>query len=107
MYTSLLGTSCIRFAATLVHQGRHYAQGRGFAGTIGAQQGEKVPFPDFQIDSLQGPEAIAVAFLQPFDFECKGHKPYRFRNLPGKPGKKVESYWIVGKDGISRPGITT
>ncbi|MNF80492.1 hypothetical protein D3C84_627370 [compost metagenome] len=52
----------IHRAAGLVHQGRKNADGRGFAGAIGAEQGEKVTFGDIQIDTTQGLETVAVGF---------------------------------------------
>ncbi|AZD59734.1 hypothetical protein C4K18_1750 [Pseudomonas chlororaphis subsp. aurantiaca] len=52
----------IHRAAGLVHQGREDADGGGFAGTVGAEQGEEVTFGDIQIDTTQGLETVAVGF---------------------------------------------
>ncbi|MCY1435193.1 hypothetical protein D9M71_512790 [compost metagenome] len=55
-------TEDIHRAAGLVHQGRENADGRGLAGAVRAEQGEKVTFGDIQIDTTQGLETVAVGF---------------------------------------------
>jgi len=52
----------IHRAAGLVDQGRENANGGGFAGAIGAEQGEEITFGNVQIDTTQGLETVAVGF---------------------------------------------
>ncbi|MNV63350.1 hypothetical protein D3C71_1559380 [compost metagenome] len=61
-------------AAGLGHQGREDADGGGFAGAIGAEQGEKIAFGDIQVDAMQRLEAIAVGFGQLPDGQSGTHK---------------------------------
>jgi len=61
-------------AAGLGHQGRENADGGGFAGAIGAEQCEKIPFGDIQVDAMQRLEAIAVGFGQLPDGQSGTHK---------------------------------
>jgi len=52
----------IHRATGLVDQGRENADGRGFAGAVGAEQREEITFGNVQIDTTQGLETVAVGF---------------------------------------------
>jgi len=56
------GVALTHRATGLVDQGRQNADGGGFAGTVGAEQREKITFGDIQIDTTQGLETVAVGF---------------------------------------------
>jgi hypothetical protein len=47
-------------AAGLVHQRGEDADGGGFAGTVGAQQGKEIAFGNVQVNALEGLEAVSV-----------------------------------------------
>ncbi|MNM11475.1 hypothetical protein D3C81_216370 [compost metagenome] len=60
-------------AAGLVHQGRENADGGGFAGAVGAEQGEEVAFGNIKVDAFEGLEAIAVGLGQLSDGQGGTH----------------------------------
>ncbi|MNH45197.1 hypothetical protein D3C79_1075800 [compost metagenome] len=55
-------TEDVHAATGFVDQGREDADGGGFAGAIGAEQGEEVTFGDIQVNTLEGLETVAVGF---------------------------------------------
>ncbi|MCY1188328.1 hypothetical protein D9M73_294200 [compost metagenome] len=70
-------------AAGLVHQGREDADGGGLAGTVGAEQGKEIAFGHFQIDALEGLEAVAVGLRQLTDGKRGTHGISRGRAEKG------------------------
>lgn len=60
-------------AAAFIHQRGNDADGGGLARTIGAEQREEIALGHFQIDAIEGLEAIGVGFGQLTNTEGGAH----------------------------------
>ncbi len=67
-------TEDVHRAAAFGHQGGKDADGGGFAGTVGAEQGEEITFSHVQVDTVQRLEAVAIGLGQLANGQSSTHK---------------------------------